>query len=62
VEVRIVEESIWEETSIKGRSLSPESSHSLSLEFAGKSPIAIVSVNNHRRRLHQHTEGEFARL
>jgi hypothetical protein len=48
VEERIVEESIWDEPRIKGRSLSPESSRYLSLGFAGKSSIAVIFVDNRR--------------
>jgi hypothetical protein len=62
VEERIIEETIWEEPSIKGKSLSPESSRSFSLGFYGKSSIAVVSVDHSRSRPHLELHGEIPHL
>jgi hypothetical protein len=45
---RIVERSLWVQAIVKGSSESDEFDRSLSVGFAGRSPIAVVSVD-HRR-------------
>jgi hypothetical protein len=58
----IITRSILEEYNIKRSKEEGEFWRSLSLGFAGKWSIAVVSGGHRRHRPHQHVPGEFARL
>ncbi|KAK1612419.1 hypothetical protein QYE76_036092 [Lolium multiflorum] len=61
-EERLDSRSIWEEPSIQGSRVEDQSRRSLLQHIAGKSPIAVVSVDHRRSRPHLELQGEHTRL
>ena len=59
-EERLVKRSIWAQAIVQGSYESMQFYRSLPQQFAGESPIMVVSVDNRRSRSHRQHQGELA--